>query len=94
MVPEAGIEPARPYERGILSPKRKSIRLHLPIVFPGRNYAFLAAIQPNVSAYLSEIADRKNRPISALMYALTPNQSTSWYADNTYHSARCVALGP
>jgi hypothetical protein len=54
----------------------------------------LAAIQPNVSAYLSEIADRKNRPISALMYALTPNRSTSWYADNTYHSARCVALGP
>ena len=50
MVPEAGIEPARPYERGILSPEGKSIRLGLPIDFPDRNQAYWLALQPNVSA--------------------------------------------
>ena len=59
MVPEAGIEPARPYELGILSPEGKSIRPRLAIGFLVRNQALKPAIQPNVSAYLEMIADRK-----------------------------------
>ena len=56
---EAGIEPTRPYEQGILSPERKSIRLGLPIGFSVRNQSQTDAIQPNVSAYLELIANRK-----------------------------------
>jgi len=59
MVPEAGIEPARPYERGILSPEWKSIRPRLLIGFLVRNQARNTAISPNVSAYLEMITDRK-----------------------------------
>ncbi len=50
-VPEAGIEPARPYERGILSPEGKSIRPRLLIGFPGRNHLLSGAMQANVFTY-------------------------------------------
>jgi hypothetical protein len=59
MVPEAGIEPARPYERGILSPEGKSIRARLLIDFQGRNYPLIGAMKANVSACPQKIAARK-----------------------------------
>ena len=48
MVPEAGIEPARPYERGILSPGPKSSGLRLALYFPVRNPLILRLIYLNV----------------------------------------------
>ena len=57
---EAGIEPARPYERGILSPVWKSIKPYLLIGFPVRNQPQLLAMQANASACLGKIADQKN----------------------------------
>jgi hypothetical protein len=47
-VPEAGIEPARPYERGILSPGPKSSGLRLALYFPVRNPFILCQIYLNV----------------------------------------------
>ena len=81
MVPEAGIEPARPYERGILSPEGKSIRLRLPIVFLVRNQSQKPAMQPNVSAYLEMIADRKNPLNSELKCAFQTGAHRALYAD-------------
>ncbi|VVN76637.1 hypothetical protein PS833_00779 [Pseudomonas fluorescens] len=84
MVPEAGIEPARPYERGILSPEGKSIRPHLLIVFPVRNRDRKTAIRANVSAYLQMIAARKN-PSSMLKNGIYLTGSyDGGYADFAY----------
>jgi len=74
------------HPRGILSPKGKSIRTQLSIVFPGRNHAFLAAIQANVSAYLLEIADRKNYPFHRQSMFSLQSHLHRRYADHAYHS--------
>jgi hypothetical protein len=84
MVPEAGIEPARPYERGILSPKGKSIRLHLLIGFLVRNQEQITALKANVCACKKIIADRKNPQGAASFHTRPTNFRASAYADSAY----------
>ncbi|MNT32136.1 hypothetical protein D3C72_1679990 [compost metagenome] len=64
-MPEAGIEPARPYERGTLSPEGKSIRQRLLIGFPDRNHPHNVAMRPMLPHATRRLRPEKTSPPSS-----------------------------
>jgi hypothetical protein len=82
MVPEAGIEPARPYERGILSPKKNSRKIRLSGQNMGRNFSKTASLWARACNRLKIIAAQISYHKSLIHFLLhLENERRIKYAD-------------